>query len=202
MKQGSPEWLAARCGLATASCFADILATIKSGEAATRRNYRAQVIAERLTGVPIESYQSSEMKFGIEHEPFARIAYEARTGNVVQQVAFVKHPEIAAGCSPDGTIGNDGLIEIKVPNTATHIDTLLKGMTPDHLPQIQGQLWLSFRAWTDFVSYDPRMPERMQLYVQRVKRDDEYIGRLEKEVRKFLAEVDKVIEELEGKIRD
>lgn len=201
MKQGTPEWLAARCGLATASRFSDVLATIKSGEAASRRNYRAQIIAERLTGVPADSYQSVEMKWGTEQEPFSRIAYEARTGNVVIEVAFVQHPTIAAGASPDGFVDDDGQVEIKCPNTATHIDTLLKGMSPDHVPQIQGNLWMSGRKWLDFISYDPRMPERMQLYIQRVPRDDAYIAKLEAEVRKFLLEVDKTIADLEAKLK-
>jgi len=201
MKQGSPEWLQARCGLATASCFADVLATLKSGgEAASRKNYRAQLIAERLTGVPADSYVSTEMKWGTEQEPFARIAYEATTGNIVLEVAFIRHPELMAGASPDGLIGEDGQMELKCPNTATHIDALLKGMDPGHIPQIQGNLWMSGRKWCDFVSYDPRMPERMQLYVQRIERDDKYIANLESEVRKFLVEVDKVIAELEAKI--
>lgn len=186
--------------MATASCFADVLATIKSGgEAASRRNYRAQLIAERLTGVPADSYVSAEMKWGTEQEPFARIAYEAVTGNVVQQVAFIRHETLAAGASPDGLIGLDGQLELKCPNTATHIDALLKGIDPGHVPQIQGNLWMSGRKWADFVSYDPRMPERMQLYVQRVARDDKYIDKLEAEVRKFLAEVDETIAKLETK---
>jgi hypothetical protein len=201
MKQGSPEWLQARCGLATASCFSDVLAVIKSGEAASRRNYRAQLIAERLTGVPADSYQSAEMKHGIEQEPFARIAYEAKTGNIVQQVAFIRHPELMAGASPDGLISTDGGCELKCPNTATHIDTLLKGMSADHVPQVQGNMWMSGRQWWDFCSYDPRMPERMQLYVQRVVRDEKYIEKLEAEVRKFLGEVDTVIADLEDKIK-
>jgi len=201
VKQGSPEWLQIRCGKATASCFADVLATIKSGEAASRRNYRAQIIAERLTGVPADTYQSAEMKWGTDQEPFARISYEAKTGNVVQQIAFIAHSELMAGASPDGMIGADGQAEIKCPNTATHIDTLLKGMSPDHIPQIQGNLWMSGRQWCDFVSYDPRMLERMQLYVQRVQRDDAYIAKLEAEVRKFLLEVDKVIADLEAKFK-
>lgn len=196
IKQGTEEWRKERCGRATASCFADVLATIKSGEAASRRNYRASVIAERLTGIPADSYQSAEMKFGTEQEPFARIAYEARTGNVVEQVGFVRHAEIMSGCSPDGLVGTDGLVEIKVPNTATHIDALLKGMTPDHLPQIQGQMWITGRQYVDFVSYDPRMPERLQLFIARVQRDDNYIQMLEKEVRRFLLEVDDVCEKL------
>lgn len=199
--QQTPEWFAVRCGKATASRFSDVLATIKTGEAAGRRNYRAQLVCERLTGLPQKGYESTEMKFGTEHEPFARVAYEAKTGNIVTEVDFIQHPEIMSGASPDGLIGKDGLIEIKVPNTATHIDALLKGMDSGHIPQIQGQMWITGRKWVDFVSYDPRMPERLQLYIQRIKRDDAFIESLEKEVRKFLTEVDSVIEQLEEKLR-
>ena len=144
-RQGSPEWFAARCGHATASRFADVLATIKSGEAATRRNYRAELVCERLTGLPVEHFQSAEMKFGTENEPYARIAYEATTGNVVEECGFLEHYELLAGASPDGLIGMDGGLEIKVPNTATHLDALLKVSTRtevsppppcDHLTEI------------------------------------------------------------------
>lgn len=200
MKQGSPEWHAARCGLATCSRFSAVLARVKSGEAATRRNYRAEIIAERLTGVPAESFQSAEMRWGTEQEPFARIAYEARSGNIVEQVAFIRHASLMAGGSPDGLVGQDGQVEIKCPNTATHIDTLLKGMSADHIPQLQGNLWMSGRRWIDFISYDPRMPPRMQLYVLRVRRDDDYIKTLEAEVRAFLKEVDETIANLEAKL--
>jgi hypothetical protein len=198
MHQGTPEWFAARCGLATASKFKDVLATIKSGEAATRRNYRAQLVCERLTGTVQESFQNEAMRWGTDNEPFARIAYEAR-GNIVQEVGFIRHASLMAGASPDGFVGDEGSIEIKCPNTATHIDTLLNGMPPDHIPQVQGQMWIAERAWVDFVSYDPRLPENMQLYVQRIHRDEDYIKNLEKEVAKFLAEVDQTIEQLTRK---
>lgn len=200
MMQGSPEWFQARCGLATASRFGDILATIKSGgEAAGRRNYRAQLVCERLTGVPQETYTNAAMQWGVDTEPFAREAYEARTGYLVEQVAFIRHPELMCGCSPDGLIDQLGAVEFKCPNTATHIDTLLKGMPAEHIPQIQGQMWLTGRRWVDFVSFDPRMPENLQMYVQRVNRDDEFIARLAVEVRRFLAEVDQMILELQKK---
>ena len=195
--QGSPEWFTARCGLCTASRFADVLAAIRSGEAATRRNYRAELVCERLTGVPAEHFQSAEMRFGTEMEPYARIAYESATGNVVHQCGFLKHPQLLAGASPDGLVGMDGGLEIKVPNTATHLDALLKGMDRGHLAQIQGGMWITGRKWWDFVSYDPRMPERFQLYVQRVERDETYIENLEREVRRFLLEVEDVIGLLE-----
>lgn len=199
MMQNTPEWLAARCGRATASRFSDVLAKIKSGEAASRRNYRAQLVAERLTGLVEDSYTNAAMQHGTEQEPYACAAYEAMTGHLVEKVAFIPHAELMAGVSPDGLIDADGGIEIKAPNTATHIDTLLKGMTPDHLAQIQGLLWLSRRQWVDFVSFDPRMPEKLQLYVQRVPRDEAYIKNLEGEVRQFLKEVDELIVQL-GKL--
>lgn len=199
MIQGSPEWFAARCGLATASRFSDVVAKIKSGEAAGRRNYRAQLVCERLTGVPAETFESAAMRWGTETEPQARAAYEARTGELVEQVAFIRHPGLLAGASPDGLVGNDGGIECKCPLTATHIETLLKGMPPEHIPQIQGAMWLTGRKWWDFISFDPRMPENLQLFVQRVHRDDVYIKRLEEEVRGFLSEVDQLIIELQKK---
>lgn len=197
MMQGSPEWYTARLGMATASRFSDVLAKIKTGEAAARKNYRAQLICERLTGVPADSFTSSAMQWGIDTEPTAREAYEAQTGELVEQVGFIRLPDLMAGCSPDGLIGSDGGVEIKCPNTATHIDTLLKGMPAEHLPQIHGAMWITGRQWWDFVSFDPRLPERLQLYIQRVKRDDAYIKTLEAEVKAFLAETDTLVAELE-----
>lgn len=199
MMQLSPEWFAARCGRATASRFADVLSKIKTGEAASRRNYKAQLVCERLTGVPAESYTNAAMQWGIDTEPQGREAYEALTGNIVEQVAFVPHPLLMAGASPDGLIDADGGLEIKCPNTAQHIDALLNGMPPEHIPQIQGGMWLTGRKWWDFVSFDPRMPERLQLYVQRIPRSDTYIALLEAEVRAFLGEVDELVAELEKK---
>lgn len=197
MLQQSPEWFAARCGRATASRFADVMAKIKTGEAAGRRNYKAQLVAERLTGVPAESYTNAAMQWGVDTEPQARAAYEAFSGNIVEQVAFITHPEIMAGASPDGLIDGDGGLECKCPNTAAHIDALLKGMPPEHIPQIQGGMWLTGRQWWDFVSFDPRMPERLQLYVQRIPRDQKYIDALAPEVHGFLKEVEALVAELE-----
>lgn len=196
-EQRSPEWFAERLGLATASNFRKILAKIKTGEAADRRNYRAQLVIERLTGKPSESYSNSAMQWGNEQEPFARIAYMAQTGNVVYEVGFLKHAVLLAGASPDGLIGSNGLIEIKCPVSATHIETL-KGheMPAEHMPQVQGQLWVTGREWCDFVSYDPRMPEKLQLFIQRVPRQEKYIEELEKEVEAFLNEVAAEVEVL------
>lgn len=202
MIQGSPEWLAARCGRATASRFSDVLATIKTGEAAERRNYKAKLVCERLTGIVEDSYTNAAMQWGTDNEPFARVAYEAQTGNLVEQVAFIPHPELMIGASPDGLIEADGAIEIKCPNTATHIDSLLKGMSATHIPQIQGCMWLSGRQWVDFVSFDPRLPEKLQLYVQRIERDELYITKLALAVSLFLGEVDELVAQLEKKAND
>ena len=189
--QGTAAWLAERCGCATTSRYSGILATIKNGEAATRKNYRAQLVAERLTGIPAESSQSKEMLWGTEQEPYARMAYEARTGLLVVEQGFIKHPACEwAGASPDGFVGDDGGVEFKCPNTATHIDALLKGMPSGHIPQIQGCMWVCGRQWWDFVSFDSRMPEKLQLYTQRIVRDDVYIAKLAAEVQTFLAEVE------------
>jgi YqaJ-like recombinase protein len=194
--QGTDEWFADRCGFATASRFKDVLAKIKTGEAAGRRNYRAQLVCERLTGKPAESYSNAAMEWGIQTEPLARMAYEAFTGFLVVEVGFVKHGSLLAGASPDGEIDTDGLFECKCPNTATHIETLLNGMPPEHLPQIQGQLWITGRKWADFVSFDPRLPEKLQMHVERIQRDDIYIKRLETQVTDFLKEVDATVKRL------
>jgi len=200
MIQGSEEWRAARCGLATASRFKDVLAKIKTGEAATRRNYRVQLVAERMTGKPMESFTNADMRWGTEQEPFARMQYESLSGSVVAEVGFVRHPEIVdCGASPDGLLGDDGMTEYKCPQTATHIDTLLCGMPKEHMPQVQGLLWVTGRAWCDFVSYDPRLPEHLSLYVQRVFRDEQYIAELAAEVTTFLNEVSELIDQLERK---
>lgn len=195
--QGSDEWFAARLGKATASNFRKILAKIKTGEAADRRNYRAQLVGERLTGKKADSFTNDSMKWGTENEPFARIAYIAQTGFDVQEIGFVDHPILMAGCSPDGLVLDAGLIEIKCPTLATHIDTLeAQRMPPEHLPQVQGQMWIANRQWCDFVSYHPELPEKLQLFITRVQRDDAYITELEKEVVLFLSEVDAKVEAL------
>lgn len=188
--QRSPEWFAARLGIATASMFSAVLAKIKTGEAAERRNYRAQLVVERLTGKPVDTYQNAAMLHGTEQEPFARMAFAANTSAIVEEVGFLRHATIDAGCSPDGLIDEDGMIEIKCPfQTAIHIETLKNGMPREHIPQVQGQMWIAGRQWVDFVSFDPRMPERLQLFVQRIARDDEYITNLGKEIAAFMEEV-------------
>ena len=197
MAQQSPEWFAARLGKATASRFKDVLATIKTGEAATRRNYRMQLVVERLTGQKEEGYTNAAMQWGNDNEPLARIAYEVKTGLLVTQADFVDHPTLMAGASPDGIIGDDGGLEIKCPHqSAVHIETIQSGMPSEHMPQVQGAMWITGRKWWDFVSYDPRMPEHLQLYVQRIERDEKYIADLEAKVTAFLCEVESTIKQL------
>lgn len=190
--QGSPEWKALRCGKVTASRVADVVAKTQKGTyGATRANYLAQLIAERLTGTPAETYTNAAMQHGTETEPEARAAYEFYQGATVEQVAFAPHPKIdQAGASPDGLVGDDGLVEIKCPNTATHLETLLGQAVPaKYIDQMQFQMACTGRKWCDFVSYDPRMPEHMRLFVRRVERDDTRINHLETEIAGFLLEM-------------
>lgn len=192
IEQGSPEWFAARLGKVTASRVADVVAKTKTGWGASRANYMAELIAERLTGETAASYTNAAMQWGVDKEPDARAAYEFRTDAAVVAVGFVPHPAIAmSGASPDGFIGEDGLLELKCPNTSTHIDTLL-GQTgaTKYLTQMQWQMACTGRAWCDFVSYDPRLPEAMRLFIARVKRDDRLINELEHHVREFLTELE------------
>jgi putative phage-type endonuclease len=198
--QRTEDWFAARIGKVTASRVADVIAKTKSGYSASRANYMAQLICERLTGSPSEMFQNAAMAWGTEQEPAARGAYEARTGVLVQEVGFVPHPTIeGAGASPDGLVDPNGLVEIKCPNTATHIDTLIGNEPPGKYRwQMMMQMACTGRQWCDFVSYDPRMPEKMQLFVVRLNRDDKAIFEMESEIRKFLAELEAKIETLKG----
>jgi putative phage-type endonuclease len=198
VEQGSPEWFALRLGKVTASRVADLMAKTKTGWGASRANYAAQIIAERLTGTVADSYQSPAMLHGSETEALAKAAYEFHTDADVAEIGFVVHPAIAsAGASPDGLVGNDGMVEIKSPNTATHIDTLLGQSVPGkYLTQMQFQMACAERTWVDFVSFDPRMPESMRLFVKRVHRDDGRIAELDREVRAFLDEIDARVSEL------
>ena len=191
MDQGSADWFAIRCGKVTASRVADVIGKTKTGYGAGRANYAAQLIAERLTGTVAESYSNAAMAWGTEQEPEARLAYEFRTDAEVEQIAFVPHPMIVmSGASPDGLVGADGLVEIKCPNTATHIETLRGQSIPGkYQTQMLWQMACTGRQWCDFVSYDPRFPEHRKLFVKRVPRDDERIAELEREVAAFLQEV-------------
>jgi putative phage-type endonuclease len=196
--QGSPEWFAIRCGRVTASKVADVVAKTKSGPSASRATYMGTLIAERLTGTVQESFTNAAMQWGTEKEPDARAAYEFRTDATVEQVGFVIHPTIAmSGASPDGMVASDGLVEIKCPNTSGHIDTLLGRVVPGkYLTQVQWQLACTGRKWCDYVSFDPRMPESMSLFIARVHRDDRMIHDLETQVIEFIAEMDRKLAEL------
>lgn len=200
MEQRSEEWFQARLGKVTASRIADIMARTKTGYGASRANYMAELVAEKLTGKKGESFSSSAMQWGTEQEPHARAAYESATGVLVDEVGFVPHPLIDdAGASPDGYVGIEGQIEIKAPNTNTHLDYLMNGEIPEkYVLQMQWQMACSGRKWCDYVSYDPRMPERMQMKIQRVNRDDVLIKNLEQEVARFLVELNSKVAKLKA----
>lgn len=190
VEQGTPEWFACRSGIATASCFSNVLATIKSGESAERRNYRARLVVERLTGKTTKTFQNDAMRQGTEREPDARAAYESHTGRFVDSVGFMRHDTIEAGASPDGLIDEDGLLEIKAPELATHLEYLQSASEPSkYRAQIQGQMWISDRQWCDFVSFNPDFPPPLQLVIRRVQRDEKYIAGLALAVSLFMAEV-------------
>ena len=193
--QGTKEWKALRCGKVTASRMADLLATTKTGYGASRANYLAELLTERLTGRPVDTYVNAAMAHGTETEPQARAAYEFATGYTVALAEFVPHPSIPmSGASPDGYVNDDGLLEIKCPATATHIETLLGGAIPKkYADQMQWQMACTGRRWCDFVSFDPRLPPRMQMFCKRLERDDVRIKAMEGEVEKFLAELDRTI---------
>ena len=198
MEQGTEAWFNIRIGKVTASRVADVLAKTKTGYSTTRDNYMAQLVCERLTGQKGESFTNAAMQHGTETEPLARAAYEARYDVLVDEVGFVSHPTIEmSGASPDGLVGDDGLIEIKCPNTATHLETLLSESVPNkYYTQMQFQIACTGRKWCDFVSFDNRLPTELQMFVKRVSRDDMYIKLIEDEIVKFLAELDTKINQL------
>ena len=199
MEQGSPEWFAARCGKVTASRIADVMAKTAKGPSASRDTYMKQLVAERLTNCIEPSYSNAAMQHGTLTEPEARRAYEFLVDCDVEQVGFVPHPTIAwAGASPDGLVGDDGLLEIKCPNTATHVDTLLGATVPGkYIKQIQFQLACTGRQWCDFCSFDNRVPERHRIFVQRINRDEAMIAEIEEAVTAFIAEIDAKLAQLE-----
>ena len=197
--QGTPEWHALRLGKVTASRVADVIAKTKSGPSASRAKYAADLIAERLTGTTAERFTNAAMAWGTEQEPAARKTYEFYRDTDVEQVAFVLHPTIDdSGASPDGLVDVDGLVEIKCPETHTHIETLLGQAVPaKYVTQMQWQMACTGRAWCDFVSYDPRLPEPMRFFCKRVMRDDALIAELEREVVAFLNEVRGTVEQVQ-----
>lgn len=202
VEQGTPEWFAARLGNVTASRVADVIAKTKSGYSASRENYMAQLICERMTNTVAESYTNAAMQWGTETEPLARAAYESIADVLVDEVGYIAHPTIErAGASPDGLIGVFGLLEIKCPNTATHIDTLISEKVPTkYITQVQWQMSCTGRTWADFVSFDPRLPSGLQMFVKRVEFDAEYVAMLKEEVIKFLAELDAKISKLNERL--
>ena len=198
-QQGSPVWWAARRGMVTASRCADVLALLKKGgEGAARRNYREELIVEILTGLSAERYVSREMQWGIEQEQFARAAYELEQDVMVETCGFFVHPDIACfGASPDGLVGRDGLMQIKCPNTATHLGWMLEGKVPlEYAPQMLAEMACTGRAWNDFVSFDPRLPKHLQLFVRRFHREEALISQLETEVVRFHLEVEEFLARL------
>ena len=201
VEQGSPEWFQMRLGKVKASRVADILAKTKTGPSASRQNYLIELALQRTTGIIQESYSNSAMEWGTQTEPQARVAYEVRTNNFVDQLAFVDHPSIDwFGCSPDGLVSDRGLLEIKCRHSASHWETIkLDEIPKKYWIQMQAQLACTGREWNDYVSFDPRMPERSQLYIKRVFRDEEFILFMESEVKQFLSEVANEVELMRGK---
>lgn len=202
IEQGTAAWLAQRAGKATASKIADIMAKGRGGEESrSRANYLAQLTSERMTGRPYEGgFKSEAMERGNHVEDEAREAYAFTRNATVTRAGFVDHPHIAmSGASPDSYVGEDGLLEIKCPNTATHIETLLGGSIPKkYMLQMQWQLSTTGRQWVDFCSYDDRLPLHLQLHIQRIHRDQRLIIELETEVAAFLREVTDQVARLEA----
>ena len=207
--QGSPEWLQARVGKVTASRIKDILAKIKSGEAAARRDYRMQIVCEWLTCVSQDdTFENAAMRWGTLKEPEAREVYRAVTGYTVKETGLVDHPVIRyAAASPDGIIVNPdadmfgmGLVEIKCPKTATHVNWMLAGVVPpEHVPQMTWQLaCCPWAKWVDFMSYDPRLPQKHQKFLVRLERDENAVAQIEAEVRGFLAECEDMMKKIEA----
>ena len=196
MDQRTDEWFAARLGKVTASRVADVIAKTKTGPSASRENYATQLVLERLTNKQAESYTNSAMQWGTETEPMARQAYELKRGLFVNETGFVDHPTIEmCGASPDGLVGADGLIEIKCPNSATHMETILNQKVPaKYIPQMMWQMSCTGRNWCDFVSFDPRFPENLQIFIERVTYDPTYVRMLELEITQFLDEITKKVE--------
>jgi len=200
IEQGSPEWFALRAGKVTASRVADILAKTKTGPSASRQNYLIELALQRTTGIIQESYSNSAMEWGTQTEPQARVAYEVNTNNFVDQVAFIDHPSIAwFGCSPDGLVSDRGLVEIKCPNSPTHWEYFKAKKAPNkYVIQMQAQMAVTGRDWCDFVSFDPRMPDRSQLLIAQVPKDPEFILFMETEIKQFLSEVEVEVNLMKG----
>lgn len=200
--QRTDEWFARRAGKFTGSRFADLMAVTKSGPSASRRNLLATLAVERITGACVETYSNAAMQRGIELEEEARQAYEAHAGTLCVEIDFLDHPSVPmVGVSPDGLVGDDGLVEIKCPaSMAKHLDAIRTGAhAVEYRWQIQGQIWVAGRKWCDAVSYDPRYPEHLRLAVKRVMRDDDAIAQLAAAVTEAEKEVAGIVSELMSK---
>ena len=198
MDQGTPEWLAERAGKVTASALSNVM---MAKTTAGYQNYMAQLICERLTGQPVETFKSAAMEHGNETEPQARAMYDLETGNEVTECGFIPHPSLAqSGASPDGLIGSDGLMEIKCPQPAKHIKNLMGGsIDKAYALQMQWQMECTGRDWCDFVSFNPSFPDHLQLHVQRVVRDAEAVEEIKAAVTAFLADLDAKLRALEAR---
>ena len=198
IEQRTEEWFTERLGKVTASRISDVLAKIKTGEASARREYRMELVINRLTGKRRETYCSASMQWGIDHEDEARLSYAFVTDRDVQLVGFLNHPDIPmAGASPDGLVDVDGMVEIKCPHTATHVEYILGGAIPkEYQDQMLWQMEVAKRKWCDFVSYDPRVPQHLRLFVKRFYFDEERVDAIRREVVAFLAEVEDVVASL------
>ena len=194
MEQRTDEWFNIRLGRVTASRVQDVLATTKTGYSTSRKNYMMELMVERLTNTKQDSYTNTAMQHGIDNEPIAKAEYEKVIDGLVHEVGFVMHPAIPMfGCSPDGFVGNDGLVEIKCPNTAQHVDAILNGFPSRYQAQVQAQMACTERLWCDFVSFDPRMPAGKRLIRIRVKRNNQYIEDMETAIEEFLSELDELV---------
>lgn len=194
-EQGTEQWHLDRLGNATGSRFQDVIAKTRSGYSTSRKNYAVELALEIITGTRQDFYKSSAMEWGTETEPVARLEYELITGNEVEETGFWKHDILPIGASPDGLVNKNGLLEIKCPNSATHLETLISGKVPrQYIAQVQGQLLITERDWADFVSYDPRMPENAKIKIIHVERDDEFIKELIYELEEFVKEVDEQVQ--------
>lgn len=192
LMQNTPEWLMQRCGMVTGSRVAHVVGKNQNGKYSSKREvYLMEVVIQRLTGRVTETYVTPAMEWGTEQEPNARAAYEGSRDEMVDLVGFATHPTIEwFGASPDGLVGDKGMVEIKAPNTSTHLEYLLEGKVPlDYMPQMMAEMACAEREWCDFVSYDPRLPKSLQLFVRRFHRDDKLIAAMEEEVKFFLEEV-------------
>lgn len=197
--QGSHEWFQARCGCVTGSRVGEVIKTLKrGGYSKLREDYKMEKLTEILTGSAVDHFVTPEMAYGLENEPLARTAYELERSVEVELVGHYHHPRIKqSGASPDGLVGDDGLLSIKVPKTSTHLEYVLSKTVPeDYLAQCMWEMACTGRKWCDFLSYDPRLPQEIGLYIVRVHRDEKIIAAMEREVELFLAEVNALVVQL------